>query len=118
MGDVIQFPRVERNWWREFAADLKKQFGRDDAIDWIIADMEPRWAFIDEHAVFQTPADNPEADRVVHEIFNFSCAMMHRTRMQLFFLECELYTARFGGPPIGPLPDDQVTFEVPKPPKW
>lgn len=52
MGDVIEFPRVERNWWREFGAEIKKNVivGRDEAVDWIIADAEPRWAVIAEGA--------------------------------------------------------------------
>jgi hypothetical protein len=120
MGDIIEFPRTERDWWRSFAAELKKlkQFaGHEDAIDWIIADMEPRWAAIGAIASFKAPADNLEANRLAREIVNFCEDMIGRTRTQMFALESELYTAKFGGPPIEPPPDMQVTFEVPKPPK-
>lgn len=54
---------------------------------------------------------------MARKILDVANAAMERARIQMFFLECELHTAKFGGPPILPPPDMQVTFEVPKPPK-
>jgi len=118
MGEVVEFPRIERNRWRQFAGELKRlKPGHDDAIDWVVADMEPRWELIGASGSFQTPANNPEANRIAQEMSEFSSGVIERARIQMFHLEFELYMAKFGGPPIGPLPDTQVTFEVPKPPK-
>jgi hypothetical protein len=121
MGELIKFPGSDPHEWRAHEAMFRKMVidrgGTAEAADWIVADMQPRWKQIHSRSLsvsFDAPA---EASSVVHQIIDFFGDMGTAADAQLFFLECELYTEKFDGPPILPPPDMQVTFEVPKPPK-
>jgi hypothetical protein len=98
MSEVVQFPGIDERMWCGIESNFRNlALGRGiprEAVEWILADIKPR--LLSKSALL--PMTIPvEAMAPVKEVSEF----MHRCHDelvgQMFFLEFELYAAKFGG---------------------
>jgi hypothetical protein len=112
MGEVIQFPGFDERACRDLEVAFEQvMLGNGmprEAIEWILSDIRPRILAGAKSTTF-TMSDVPPAaiepvQKAVAEVSTFLRKVATDLMGQMFLLEAELYSAKFGNGPSPSMP--------------